>query len=392
MADNRKKRRSINNYGTARQKLVRRLIKIVAWTIGILILLVAGLFTWLTITEYKPADVETVAVEGTADPVRDSGNKGMTIGENVTIMTWNVGYGALGDNADFFMDGGKGVKTADVDRVMANLKGIGTSIRLLDPDIVFLQEVDKDSARSYEIDEADYFTRAQNTENDKQYQTAFAYNYKVKFVPYPLPPIGKVNGGILTLSDYELTDSERRQLPCPFSWPYRLGNLKRCLLVSRTPVYDTEGNPTGKELVLVNLHLEAYDSGEGKAAQTAMLKDFLQEEYDKGNYVIAGGDFNQTFTSVDTSMYPEQPDRWHCGSLDTSEFSDDFEFVMDNQFPTCRSLDQSYADADKENFQYYMIDGFIVSKNVSVNVYNTIDLQFECTDHNPVIMSFTLGE
>ena len=98
MADNRKKRRSINNYGTGRQKLVRRLIKIAAWTIGILILLVAGLFTWLTITEYKPADIETVAVEGTADPVRDSGNKGMTIGENVTIMTWNVGYGALGDN------------------------------------------------------------------------------------------------------------------------------------------------------------------------------------------------------------------------------------------------------------------------------------------------------
>ena len=141
MADNRKKRRSINNYGTGRQKLVRRLIKIAAWTIGILILLVAGLFTWLTITEYKPADIETVAVEGTADPVRDSGNKGMTIGENVTIMTWNVGYGALGDNADFFMDGGKEVKTADVDRVMANLKGIGTSIRLLDPDIVFLQDI-----------------------------------------------------------------------------------------------------------------------------------------------------------------------------------------------------------------------------------------------------------
>ena len=63
MADNRKKRRSINNYGTGRQKLVRRLIKIAAWTIGILILLVAGLFTWLTITEYKPADIETVAVE-----------------------------------------------------------------------------------------------------------------------------------------------------------------------------------------------------------------------------------------------------------------------------------------------------------------------------------------
>ena len=38
-------------------------------------------------------------------------------------------------------------------------------------------------------------------------------------------------------------------------------------------------------LVAVNLHLEAYDDGEGKAAQTAMLFDILEEEYAKGNYV-----------------------------------------------------------------------------------------------------------
>ena len=167
-------------------------------------------------------------------------------------------------------------------------------------------------------------------------------------------------------------------------------NLKRCLLVSRTPVYDADGNDTGKELVLVNLHLEAYDSGEGKAAQTEMLKNILQEEYDKGNYVIAGGDFNQSFTSIDTSMYKEYPNCWHCGSLDTTEFSGDFNFVMDNSCPTCRSLDQSYAEADKDNFQYYMIDGFIVSKNVNVIINNTIDMHFEYSDHNPVIMSVVL--
>lgn len=45
----------------------------------------------------------------------------------------------------------------------------------------------------------------------------------------------------------------------------------------------------------MNLHLEAYDDGEGKEAQTAMLLQILQEEYVKGNYVIAGGDFNQSF-------------------------------------------------------------------------------------------------
>ena len=49
------------------------------------------------------------------------------------------------------------------------------------------------------------------------------------------------------------------QLPCPFSWPTRIANLKRCLLVERIPIADSD-----KELVLVNLHLEAYDDGEGK--------------------------------------------------------------------------------------------------------------------------------
>ena len=50
-----------------------------------------------------------------------------------------------------------------------------------------------------------------------------------------------------------------------------------------------------REPVLVNLHLEAYDDGEGKIAQTNQLRDYIEDEYAKGNYVIAGGDFNQVF-------------------------------------------------------------------------------------------------
>ena len=65
-------------------------------------------------------------------------------------------------------------------------------------------------------------------------------------------------------------------------------NLKRCLLVSYVPL---EGSD--KQLVLVNLHLEAYDDGEGKAAQTEMLMDFLTGEYEKGNYIIAGEDVHE---------------------------------------------------------------------------------------------------
>jgi len=366
-------------------KTGKRVLQVIGAVVLVIILAVLGLFAVLTITEYKPEYSEKAAVDTAVEMPKPAE------GEELTLLTWNIGYGALGAATDFFMDGGTGVRTATKDEVGRNLQSIAAEIKETDPDIIFLQEVDRKSARSHKINEEETLVNALNTASDLKYLSAFAYNYKTLFVPYPLPPLGRIEAGLLTLSDIGFDSFERIQLPCPFSWPVRLANLKRCLLINRIPVTDPNGNDTGKELVLVNLHLEAYDSGEGKAAQTAMLKEILEAEAAKGNYVIAGGDFNQTFSSVDDSMYPEYPDKWHCGEIDVSGFSG-FEFLMDNTVPTCRSLDQSYAEADKENFQYYMIDGFIVSDNLKVNSLETIDLGFENTDHNPVVVSLTLTE
>ena len=214
-----------------------------------------------------------------------------------------------------------------------------------------------------------------------------SFSYKVLYVPFPLPTIGKVDSGIATLSRYEVKDSRRLALPCPFSYPVRIANLKRCLMVDRVPI---EGSD--KELVLVNLHLEAYDDGEGKAAQTQMLRELLQLEVQEGNYVIAGGDFNQAFSNVDTSAYPLiREDLWQPVAIDTDEFGDDLSFQTDNRVPSCRSLDQPYKGADHNNFQYYLIDGFIVSSNVSVESVETQNLEFKNSDHNPILMKVKLN-
>ena len=367
------------------EKAWKKVLKVIGCIVLVIIIAAAALFGVLTITEYKPAEREEAVVDAVTEFPKAA------TGETLTVMTWNVGYGALGDNADFFMDGGSMVRSASEERVNENLGKIASEIKDIGADVVFLQEVDRKSSRSYKINEEEVLVNSINSETDLKYLTAFAYNYKTLFVPYPWPPLGRVEGGILTLSDLGFGGFERVQLPCPFSWPVRLANLKRCLLITRTPVVDKAGNDTGKEVVFINLHLEAYDSGEGKAAQTAMLKDILESETEKGNYVIAGGDFNQTFSSTDDSMYPEYPDRWHCGEIDVSGFSS-FQFLMDNKVPTCRSLDQSYAGKDRDDFQYYMIDGFIVSGNLTVNSLETVDLGFENSDHNPVVISLTLDE
>ena len=356
---------------------MKKLLKILGILLLAVLVLAAGLFGVLTLTEYKPADVETVAVTAGSAP-----GEALRAGDTLRVVTWNVGYSALGDNADFFMDGGKSVRTADLARVQANMGTMTGALQGMNPDLIFLQEVDVASDRSHRVDESALFRAAFPGMN-----SAFAANYRALYVPYPVPPIGHVDGGIQTLARPAIADAARIQLPCPFSWPLRLGNLKRCLLVTRIPV---EG--TGKELVAVNLHLEAYDDGEGKIAQTAQLASFLQAEAEKGNYVLAGGDFNQIFSGADDGAYAVREGLWTPGVIAEEDFGNRFSLLMDTRVPTCRSLDQPLAGADKASFQFYMIDGFIVSDNLTVKTLETQNLGFTATDHNPVLLEVTLGE
>ena len=304
---------------------MKKLFKILGGMLCTVLIAAVLVFCILTITEYNPSEEETLIESHDVEPVLGEG-------DSLTITTLNCGYGALGDNADFFMDGGKSVYTADKPRVIENLSGITEILKEMNSDIIFMQEVDIDSSRSYGIDERTVLRKAMDAKDE-----CFAYNYNVLYVPYPIPPIGHVESGIYALSRYEFSSAERISLPCPFKWPVRIGNLKRCLEVMRIPLKDTD-----KELVLINLHLEAFDSGEGKAAQTEKLASVLHNEVDKGNYVIAGGDFNQIFSNI-TNPYPLYDGEWEAGLINTDDFPDDLAFYMDSSAPSCRSLSRAYT-------------------------------------------------
>lgn len=351
-----------------------KILRVVGIVLLCVVVLLAGFIGFLSVTEYKPEDVETLEIEGTAA-------KTLKVGDSLKVTSWNIGYGALGDNADFFMDGGTMVKSADDDRLKANMEGIVKAIGA--PDVLFLQETDRDSARSGNVDE--YAEIRDSLNKGGAYSSVFANNFKTAFVPYPMPPIGKVDSGVATYASFAQENVERVQLPIPFSWPVSMVNLKRCLLVSRVKI---EGSD--KELVLVNLHLEAYDDGEGKLAQTKMLAELLDKEAEKGNYVIAGGDFNQIFSSADVSAFPLYEGNWVCPEIDVTQFTGDWQFLMDEKTPSCRLLNKPYKDADKDTFQYYLIDGFIVSGNLEVTDFGAEDLGFVCSDHNPLTMTLIL--
>ena len=353
---------------------MKKVLKAVLILLLIVVIAFGAFLGFLTATEYKPADTETLelrTLSPDAAPVPD---------EELTILSWNIGYAGLGREQDFFMDGGSHARPGSAEIVNRYLDGIRSSISDQNADLVLLQEVDIDCARTYGIDETTALIR--NT-------GVHALNYSCPFVPLPLPPqtpMGKVHSGLFTTTDYVISEAERIALPCPFSWPLSTANLKRCLLVSRLPV---EGSD--RELVLVNLHLEAYDDGEGKAAQTRQLMGLLQEEYEKGNYVIAGGDFNQAFPGS-MELYPNNhPDLWEIPLLEEDSLPEGFRYVSDLSTPSCRLLNQPYNPADTENTQHYVIDGFIVSPNITVSAVETLDLGFENSDHNPVLMTVNLS-
>lgn len=349
---------------------MKKLLKIILIVLLVAVVAVAGLFLWLTIAEYKPLPVEDAEYMCAGD------NDFVRTGEALRVVSWNIGYAGLGADSDFFMDGGKNVMAADKATVAKYLDGIEATLKRLDPDIAMLQEVDKDSRHSYGTDEV-----------YRLWMTgySFAPNYVCPFVPFPLPPIGRVNSGVMTTTDDVYIESAQRiALPCPFSWPIRVANLKRCLLVSYLPI---EGSD--KKLVMVNLHLEAYDNGEGKIAQTRQLIDFITGEYEQGNYVIAGGDFNQAFPGS-LEAYPTDPKLWEPGILDVGEIPEGWTLGYDLSSPSCRSLDRPY-DASDEGFIRYVIDGFIVSPNITVNRVETVDEGFANSDHNPLQLSVTLN-
>ena len=346
-------------------------------TIFCLILFVILFFVYLTIVEYRPKNIENVPFT--------SGNQKLQKNKQLSIMSWNIGYCGLGKDEDFFMDGGQKVHP-DSKKVVENyFQGIAKTIDETAADLYFIQEVDVKSSRTWKINQFEALKESTKLGG------SFAYNYKCNFVPYPIPPMGRVESGFATFSDFETTSAQRYALPVPFKWPVRLANLKRCILAERIPVYTEDGTPTGNELVLANFHLEAFDNGEGKIAQTKALKEFIDSEYAKGNYVIAGGDFNQNFPGA--KAYPVlNPETWKPGKLEEDMLDEGWQFAFDDSKPTCRANGAPYNDenAKAHNWQYFVIDGFIISPNIEKISVQVLDKDFQNSDHNPVYMNFIL--
>ena len=374
--------------GKGKRHPIRTMVRICAAILVALALMVAGYVVYLNVNYTRIADNVEVPSEG-AEPKTAALARGVTY----TALTYNVGFGAYTPDFSFFMETGTmkdGTPTqgehgvaASKESVLACTEGdIATITMATDegvPDLILLQEVDRDSTRSYHVDQCQAFKEAFPT-----YGAFYAENFHSGYLLYPFPEFhGSVHGGLLTLSDVQAT-ATRRSYPIDESFPARFFDLDRCFLVQRVAV---EGS---HDLVVVNSHMSAYDEGGViRAQQMALIMGVLREEAAKGNYVIAGGDWNHALCDSQELYTSQQAVPEWISTFDESELPEGFNVVRpDNleEVATCRGSNLPYV----EGVSYRVTcDGFIVSSNVHA-VATTIDTGFATSDHNPVLLTFTL--
>lgn len=330
---------------------MKETLKFIAALALVPVMYVGGNLLYSTWDDFSPEEVLDVQVLNRQDARPDS---------VISLVIWNIGYAGLGQESDFFYDGGTSVRMSK-ELTQKNMDGITRTLVQMDTvDIILLQEVDTFAKRSWWLNEYDLLRKELSG-----HASAFTLNYNVDFVPVPwTEPMGRVMGGLASFSRFKTQGDRRYQYPSSFGWPDRIYFLDRCFLEQRTPLSD------GRELVIINTHSSAFDDGSLKAAEMEYLRKHLLREQEKGNPVIVGGDWNQGAPGTGFAEVPE-------------DYLPGWTWAFDASVGTNRDLRQAYIPGTTETF---VIDFFLVSPGVFIEEVRVIDKDFVHSDHQPVYL------
>lgn len=355
--------------GKKPKSLFSKIRRILLLVIAVPLLYLGGVLVYGTWTDYQPEPFSRLSVAGQG--------KGMP-GDTLRLLTWNIGYAGQGTEMDFFYDGGTQVRVTEALH-QQYYQGIERQLTGMDSvDYFLFQEVDSAAKRSFYQDEVSDLGKALS-----HYSYAFGKNYDCPFVPKPfLNPLGGVVSGIATYAKYAPDSVTRYTFPGNFGWPKRVFLLDRCFLVFRQKL------GSGRDLVIINTHNSAFDNGELKQQQLEMLRKYCLADYEKGNYVIVGGDWNQCPPFFPAwSLSPVKTGDWEPLNVDPALFPEEWRWMYDPIIPTQRSMNFPYDGV--RNFRT-IIDYFLISPNIEALRVKGIHQEFAFSDHQPVLLTVRL--
>ena len=291
----------------------------------------------------------------------------------LTVMTWNIGFAGLGKDADLIADNGKSLRALGAGDIALAAEKIADRLAGTRADVICLQE----------NAEAGFLTRGVPVR--RLIDTALSNrqnHYWCDMKTVAVPPLLKIDHGMSVHSGIDLEQCLAETFPQDDV--YHLGVLKKHYgaLICRSRI---EGSD--REWVIFNVHLSAFDEdGAARQQQFGRLMELATAEYAKQNFVVIAGDWNMRLAPTE---FPHQADRKQASwmiEFPVEMLPKGWQLAVDQGAPSVRSLNEPYTAG--RNFRT-IVDGFVHSPNVTLEEVRTADLEFELSDHNPVIGYFT---
>lgn len=364
---------------------MKKILKIILAFIVLVIFITFTYVLYVSLQYYRIKDNTKLNVENNT-------TNNFEFDKEYKVLTYNIGFGAYDHDFSFFLDEaytrdnkfivGKYAKAISKKNVINNTNKVIDILKENKSDVYLIQEIDKRANRSYFINQVNEINN-----NFKDYSSVYTSNFHSAYLAYPIHDmIGKSESGLLTLSKYNFYSNIRRSYPVTKEFFKKFFDLDRAFSVHRSKLKNN------KDLVIVNSHMSAYDKGGNiRRKQLEILKVFMKEEKNKGNYVIIGGDFNHDYANTKTLYMGDKKVPDWVFDLSDKDLIDGYNFVIPsnkNLFGTCRGAESPY---DKEKTYQVVIDGFIVSDNIEATS-TIIDTEYIASDHQPVMLKFKLKE
>jgi endonuclease/exonuclease/phosphatase family metal-dependent hydrolase len=287
--------------------------------------------------------------------------------DTLSVLTYNIGYlSGMTNNLPI---------SRDESLFSSNLKRSINVLERFDFDFIGLQEVDFNSARSFDYNQFDSLGNALDF-----YQGAYAVNWDKSYVPFPYLPISSHFGRMLSgqglLSKMQIVSNEIVVLKKPINAPfyYNAFYLDRLVQISKVQI-------SADTLVLMNLHLEAFDGETREQQADSVLKIF--KSYASDYPVILMGDFNSRPPYATEILEVEKTiDIFMKDSLIGEAISKDRYLKNEEHFFTFNT-EQAY-----ERLDYIFYNKNKIRKIDSDLLREAADI----SDHLPVWMTFSIIE
>ena len=308
----------------------------------------------------------------------------------IKVMTWNIRFGI--GRLPFFGDscGDRSIFTEQ--EVLDALELIAAKIDEVNPDILLLQEVDRESKRTAYIDQVQWILDHTNLNYG-----AYASMWQAQVIPSD--GIGRIDAGNVVMSKLEIESAQRIQLPLRTdqSSLTQMFYLRRNILKAKIAIPDQDS------FYAVSVHATAFATDDTKQKHIDKFKEVLDEMAAAGDVFVAGGDLNSVPPGGETDYCDEdacEDDVFHTDEDGGPHLEGSYFNNFENEPNLVKHLYDTYNSAidsavaitaahnthstSGDSFWDRKLDYIFTNKNVASGSGITFQEALQLSDHAPV--------